>query len=254
MQKSIFDLTGKRVLVVGGAGEIGYAIAEAFLQFGALVVIVDKDSDTPAKARELNKTWSNCIGFTFDITDRKEVDESLKQAASFLNGPVEVLVNAAGIQRRYPSEIFPDNDWDEVISVNLTSVFLYSKKVSQDMINSGYGKIVNVSSIMSQFGGVNIPAYAASKGGVAQLTKAMSNDLSGRGIRINAISPGYINTSMNKAILEDSERTEKILNRTPLGRWGTPADLQGIAIFLASSASDFITGAVIPVDGGYSGM
>lgn len=254
MNKSIFDLTGKRALVVGGAGEIGHAIAEALLQFGALVVIVDKDIETPAKARELNEKWSNCFGFTADITDREEVDESLEQAVGFLKGHVEILVNAAGIQRRYPSEIFPDKDWDEVISVNLTSVFLYSKKVSQNMISNGYGKIINVSSIMSQFGGVNIPAYAASKGGVAQLTKAMSNDLAGRGIRINAISPGYIKTNMNNVILQDSERTEKIMMRTPVGRWGIPADLKGIAVFLASSSSDFVTGTVIPVDGGYSGM
>jgi 2-deoxy-D-gluconate 3-dehydrogenase len=254
MQKSLFDLTGKRAIVVGGAGEIGYAIAEALLEFGASVVIVDKDTDTPVKVRELNKIWPNCFGLIFDITDRDEIDESLVLAVGLLDGPVEVLVNAAGIQRRYPSEIFPEKDWDEVISVNLTSVFLYSKKVSQDMIRNGYGKIINVSSIMSQFGGVNIPAYAASKGGVSQLTKAMSNDLSGRGIRINAISPGYISTSMNQAILQNSERTASILKRTPVGRWGMPTDLQGIAVFLASNASDFITGAVIPVDGGYSGM
>jgi 2-deoxy-D-gluconate 3-dehydrogenase len=172
----------------------------------------------------------------------------------FLKGSVEILVNAAGIQRRHSSEIFPDLEWDEIISVNLTSVFLYSKKVSQDMISHGYGKIINVSSIMSQFGGINIPAYTASKGGVAQLTKAMSNDLAAKGIRINAISPGYINTNMNKALLQDSDRTAKILNRTPIGRWGTPSDLKGISVFLASSASDFLTGTIIPVDGGYSGM
>jgi 2-deoxy-D-gluconate 3-dehydrogenase len=254
MQSSIFDLTGKRALVVGGAGEIGYAIAEALLQFGASVVLVDKDPDTLNKAKDLNKKWTNCFGCIVDISDRDKIDESIRQTVMLLKGSVEILVNAAGIQRRHSSEIFPDLDWDEIISVNLTSVFLYSKKVSQDMISHGYGKIINVSSIMSQFGGINIPAYTASKGGVAQLTKAMSNDLAVKGIRINAIAPGYINTNMNAALLQDSDRTAKILNRTPIGRWGTPSDLKGISVFLASSASDFLTGTVIPVDGGYSGM
>jgi 2-deoxy-D-gluconate 3-dehydrogenase len=254
MQSSIFDLTGKRALVVGGAGEIGHAIAEALLQFGASVVLVDKDPDTLIKASLLNKKWTNCFGFIVDISDRDQIDESIRQAVMLLNGSVEILVNAAGIQRRHSSEIFPDLEWDEIISVNLTSVFLYSKKVSQDMIRHGYGKIINVSSIMSQFGGINIPAYTASKGGVAQLTKAMSNDLAAKGIRINAIAPGYIKTNMNKALSQDSDRTAKILNRTPIGRWGTPSDLKGISVFLASSASDFLTGTVIPVDGGYSGM
>ena len=250
----MFDLTGKRALVVGGAGEIGHAIAEALLQFGASVVLVDKDPSTFIKSRDLNEKWSNCFGFTVDICDRDQIDDSIKQSVNLLNGSIEILVNAAGIQRRHASEIFPDTDWDEVISVNLTSVFLYSKKVSKDMISNGYGKIINVSSIMSHFGGVNIPAYTASKGGVAQLTKAMSNDLAGKGLRINAISPGYIETNMNSAILEDSDRTSKILNRTPVGRWGAPTDLKGISVFLASSASDFVTGTVIPVDGGYSAM
>jgi|694.fasta_scaffold11752_11 2-deoxy-D-gluconate 3-dehydrogenase len=254
MQRSIFSLDGKRALVVGGAGEIGYAIAAALLEFGAYVVIADKDPDTLVKAAVLKKEWPNCFGCIVDISDREQIDDSIINSVNLLGGSIEILVNAAGIQRRNPSEIFPENDWDALISVNLTSVFLYSKKVSIGMISNGFGKIINVCSIMSQFGGVNIPGYSASKGGVAQLTKAMSNDLARKGICINAISPGYIKTDMNSAILGDSERTAKILDRTPIGRWGEPIDLKGISVFLASNASDFITGAVIPVDGGYSGM
>ena len=254
MNRTMFNLTGKRALVVGGAGEIGHAIAEALLEFGASVVIVDKDLDTLNKAEALNEKWSDCFGYSVDISDRDQIDESIGKAVQFLGGSVEILVNAAGIQRRNSSEIFSDVDWDEIITVNMTSVFLYSKKVSIDMILNGYGKIINVSSIMSQFGGINIPAYSASKGGVSQLTKAMSNDLASKGLRINAISPGYINTNMNRAILQDSDRNARVINRTPVGRWGTPTDLKGISVFLASSASDFVTGAVIPVDGGYSGM
>ena len=254
MVRSIFDLAGKRALVVGGAGDIGYAIAEGLLEFGASVVIVDIDPGTLLKAKDLNEKWSNCFGFIVDISDRDQVDESIVQSIKMLNGSVEILVNAAGIQRRHSSENFPDADWDQIISVNLTSVFLYSRNISRDMIRNGYGKIINISSIMSQFGGVNIPAYAASKGGVAQLTKSMSNDLASKGIRVNAISPGYIKTNMNSAILQNSDRTASILNRTPVARWGVPNDLKGISVFLASPASDFVTGTVIPVDGGYSGM
>lgn len=254
MRNSMFDLSGKRALVVGGAGEIGFAISEALLESGASVVIVDKSEDTKDKSRSLSTTWSNCYGYIADIGDRVQIDDSIEQATQLLQGSVEILVNAAGIQRRHSTEKFPDRDWDDIISVNLTSTFLYSKKISSGMIEKGYGKIINVSSIMSQFGGVNIPAYSASKGGVAQLTKAMSNDLAGKGLRINAISPGYIETEMNRAIIDDAVRNSKIMSRTPMGRWGTPNDLKGIAIFLASQASDFITGAVIPVDGGYSGM
>jgi 2-deoxy-D-gluconate 3-dehydrogenase len=250
----MFSLIGKRALIVGGAGEIGYAVAEALLEYGASVVIIDQDVDTLIKATALNEKWSNCFGYIVDVSDREQVNKSVDESVKLLGGSVQILVNAAGIQRRSPSEIFPDSDWDSIMSVNLTSVFLYSKKVSGDMLKNGYGKIINVSSIMSQFGGKNIPAYSASKGGVAQLTKAMSNDLAIKGICINAISPGYINTKMNSAILQDSERTAKIIDRTPMGRWGVPSDLKGISVFLASSASDFITGAVIPVDGGYSGM
>jgi 2-deoxy-D-gluconate 3-dehydrogenase len=254
MDESLFSLNGKRALVVGGAGEIGYAITEALLEFGASVVIVDVNEETLVKTKVLNQKWANCFGCIVDISDREQISESILNATILLDGTVDILVNAAGIQRRHPSELFPESDWDQIISVNLTAVFLYSKKVSLGMIKKGYGKIINVSSIMSQFGGINIPGYSASKGGVAQLTKAMSNDLAGRGLQINAIAPGYINTKLNNAILQDAERSSKILERTPLGRWGTPQDLKGIAIFLASSASDYVTGAVIPIDGGYSAM
>ena len=254
MENSIFDLHGRRALVVGGAGEIGFAITEALLEAGASVVIIDKNENTLSKSKAFSMKWSNCFGLIADVSDRSQIDSSIEKAVEFLNGSVEILVNSAGIQRRHPSEKFPNNDWDDVLSVNLTSTFLYSKKISSGMIENGYGKIINVSSIMSQFGGVNIPAYSASKGGVAQLTKAMSNDLAGKGLRINAISPGYIRTDLNRAIIDDPARNSKIVERTPIGRWGTPDDLKGIAIFLASHASDYITGAVIPVDGGYSGM
>lgn len=254
MQRKMFDLSEKRALIVGGAGEIGLSIAEAFLEYGAKVVVVDKDKETVSKIRSLNSKFSEAYGLEIDINNREEINNSIHKSRNLLNGSIEILVNAAGIQKRKSSEEFSADDWDEVLSVNLTSVFLYSKLVSKEMISNGYGKIINVASIMSQFGGINIPAYSASKGGVAQLTKAMSNDLASKGLRINAISPGYIDTKMNAAIYKDKERNSRIISRTPLGRWGKPDDLKGISVFLASEASDFITGTVIPVDGGYSSM
>jgi 2-deoxy-D-gluconate 3-dehydrogenase len=165
---------------------------------------------------------------------------------------VDILVNAAGIQRRAPSEQFSENDWDEVLSVNLTAGFLYSQQVAPGMIAQGRGKIIHVASIMSQFGGITIPAYAASKGGLAQLTKALSNDWAAHGICVNAIAPGYMNTQLNTALIADEKRSTEVLLRTPAKRWGVPADMKGVVVFLASSASDFVTGTVIAVDGGYS--
>lgn len=250
----MFDLSGKRAMVVGGAGDIGRAIAEGLLESGAQVVIVDKSANTESIAESMKSQFGNIFGYSADINDRAEIMDSVSKTVELLGGSIEILVNSAGIQRRYPSESFPEDAWDEVISVNLTSVFLFSKLVSKSMIDRGYGKIINICSIMSNFGGINIPAYAASKGGVAQLTKAMSNDLGPKGLRVNAISPGYIDTSLNEALIKNELRNSSIMNRTPIGRWGVPADLKGISVFLASSASDFITGAVIPVDGGYSAM
>ena len=168
------------------------------------------------------------------------------------DGDIDILVNAAGIQRRAPSEDFSEQDWDDVLSINLTAAFIYSQQVARGMIAKKRGKIIHVASIMSQFGGITIPAYAASKGGLAQLTKALSNDWAAKGICVNAIAPGYIDTQLNTALICDEKRSTEVLLRTPVRRWGVPEDMKGVVIFLASSASNFVTGAVIPVDGGYS--
>lgn len=245
-------LENKRCLVVGGAGSIGKAITDAFVEHGAKVVVVDLVSYPMVDKIESLPTQRKLYSIKGDITKKSQVEIIVNEATSKLSGHVEILVNAAGIQRRTVSESFTESDWNDVIAINLSSVFFYSQIVAQDMLKVGYGKIINISSIMSYFGGVTIPAYSASKGGVAQLTKAMSNDWAGRGIRVNAIAPGYIDSPMTESIINDKTRFEEIVARTPIGRWGTPEDLKGIAVFLASRESDFITGAVIPVDGGYS--
>ena len=247
-----FDLTGKRAIVVGGAGDLGLAILEGLLEAGASAVAIDISAKINKLAAPLREKGYVVHGLEVDIKNRIAIRQSVVDAVNLLGGNIDILVNAAGIQRRAPSEDFSEEDWDDVLSVNLTAAFLYSQQVAKGMISMGRGKIVNVSSIMSHFGGITIPAYAASKGGLAQLTKALSNDWAAKGICVNAIAPGYIDTQLNTALISDAKRSAEVLMRTPVKRWGVPADMKGVVIFLASSASDFVTGAVVPVDGGYS--
>ena len=248
----IFDLTGKRALVVGGAGDLGFSILEGLLEAGASAVAIDIAAKVNTLANPLREKGYVVHGLEVDIRNRIAIKQSVLDAVKLLGGDIDILVNAAGIQRRAPSEDFSEQDWDDVLSVNLTAAFLYSQQVAQGMISMGRGKIVNVSSIMSHFGGITIPAYAASKGGLAQLTKALSNDWAAKGICINAIAPGYIDTQLNTALISDAKRSAEVLMRTPVKRWGVPDDMKGLVIFLVSSGSDFVTGAIIPVDGGYS--
>jgi 2-deoxy-D-gluconate 3-dehydrogenase len=248
----IFSLNGKRALVVGGAGDLGSSIMEGLLEAGASVVAVDIDNNVTSIAQAFQQRGYSASSLQVDIRDRDAIKKSVSDAEALLDGSIDILVNAAGIQRRNPSELFSEKDWDDVISINLTATFIYCQQVALNMIPNGYGKIINVASIMSFFGGITIPAYAASKGGVAQLTKALSNDWASNGICVNAIAPGYIDTRLNTALINDSSRSSEVLLRTPMKRWGISSDLKGAAIFLCSPASDFISGVVLPVDGGYS--
>jgi 2-deoxy-D-gluconate 3-dehydrogenase len=248
----LFDLKGRRAIVVGGAGDMGLAILNGLLEAGASAVAIDIAEKIHSLAATLSEKGYRVHGIQVDIRDRSAIKRSVADAIQLLEGNIDILVNAAGIQRRASSEDFSEQDWDEVLSINLTAAFLYSQQVARGMISQKYGKIINISSIMSNFGGVTIPAYAASKGGISQLTKALSNDWAAKGICVNAIAPGYINTQLNTALISDAKRSAEVLQRTPLGRWGTPEDIKGVVIFLASSASDFVTGTIVAVDGGYS--
>ena len=248
----LFDLTGLRALVVGGSGDLGRAMLEGLLEAGARAVAVDIAPRVTDIETQLRAQGHDAYGLQVDIRDRDAIKKSVHDAGGLLGGSIDILVNAAGIQRRAPSENFTEQDWDEVLSVNLTAGFLYSQQVAHDMIAMRRGKIIHVASIMSQFGGITIPAYAASKGGLAQLTKALSNDWAAHGICVNAIAPGYMDTQLNTALIADDKRSTEVLLRTPARRWGVPSDMKGVTVFLASPASDFVTGAVIPVDGGYS--
>jgi 2-deoxy-D-gluconate 3-dehydrogenase len=168
-------------------------------------------------------------------------------------GGIDILVNNAGIQRRHPAVDFPLEDWDRVLELNLTAVFDLCQLAGRAMIAQGRGKIINVASLLSFTGGLTVPAYAAAKGGVAQLTKALANEWAGKGVNVNALAPGYMDTPLNTALKADPDRSRSILERIPAGRWGTPADLQGAVVFLASPASDYIHGAILVVDGGFLG-
>jgi 2-deoxy-D-gluconate 3-dehydrogenase len=241
---NLFNLENKRILVVGGSGGLGFSIVEAFYYYKAKIVVIDLIEN-----KELMK-FSELYFIKSDISIRNEIITSFTKALEFLGG-IDVLVNCAGIQRRNPSESFSLEDWDDVININLSSVFLFCKLAGIEMLKNKYGKIINISSIISFVGGTNIPAYASSKGGISQLTKALSNDWSSKGINVNAIAPGYFDTSLNKNLINKPERLEKILAHIPMGRWGSPDEIKGLAVFLASDSSSYITGSIIAIDGGY---
>ncbi|EAR15316.1 SDR family oxidoreductase [Robiginitalea biformata] len=247
----LFSLEGKKALVVGGAGDLGKAMVEALAQAGAQTVIIDFDERVFELCDKFRADGLQVDPIRADVSEISQVRESYKEALEKLGGTIDILVNSAGIQRRYPSEEFPEEEWSKVIAINLDATFYYCKYAANDMIKNGGGKIINIASLMSFLGGITIPAYAASKGGVAQLTKALSNDWAAKGICVNAIAPGYMDTQLNTALIADKKRTDEVMLRVPMKRWGDGEDLKGLTVFLSSAASDYITGCVIPVDGGY---
>ena len=248
-----FKLDNKKAIVVGGAGDLGKAMVEAISEAGAQTVVIDFDKRVFEMCEEFNKKGLNVSPIKADVSKLSEIKSSYETALEILGGTVDILINSAGIQRRYPSEDFPDEEWTKVISINLDATFYYCKYAGNTMLKNGGGKIINIASLMSFLGGITIPAYAASKGGVAQLTKALSNDWAAKGICVNGIAPGYMDTQLNTALINDKKRTEEVFNRVPMKRWGNGEDLKGLAVYLSSSASDYVTGCIIPVDGGYLG-
>lgn len=247
-----FDIKGKKAIVTGGTRGLGHGMAEGLLEEGCEVVIVGSSEGVHRVAEEFRSRGFACHGVQADLGSREQTLACFRSCMELLGGDLDILVNAHGIQRRHQPEDFPLSDWDDVISVNLSSVFVLCQEAGRVMLPKGRGKIINIASMISFFGGQTIPAYAASKGGIAQLTKALSNDWAGKGIQINAIAPGYMATDMNTALMDPANpRCQQITDRIPAHRWGTPDDMKGICVFLASPASDYITGAVIPVDGGY---
>ena len=250
---NIFDLTGKTAVVTGGGRGLGLGMARALCEAGARVVMIGSSKSVLSAAEKLRARGFEAYGLQGDLSRTEKLPQLFAQAVEPLGGRLDILVNNAGVQRRNKCEDFLINDWEAVLQVNLTAVFRLCQLAGRKMLEQGGGKIINLASMLSYFGGYTVPAYAASKGGVAQLTKALSNEWAGRGIQVNAIAPGYMATDMNEALIRDEGRSREILGRIPAGRWGTPEDMKGIVVFLASGASDYISGAVIPVDGGYLG-
>ncbi len=253
MPHVLFDITGRRAIVTGGTRGLGHGVAEGLLEAGAKVVIFGTSAKAESVAADFRARGFDCQGLKVNIASHEERVEGFSKAVELLGG-LDILVNAAGIQRRYPCEQFPLEDWNDVLEVNLTAPFELSQLAAKEFLKKDipYGKIINFASMLSFFGGYTVPAYAASKGGVTQFSKGMTNELAAKGININCIAPGYMDTEMNTALTDPSNpRFKEITGRIPAHRWGTPEDLKGTAIFLSSHASDYVNGAVIPVDGGY---
>jgi 2-deoxy-D-gluconate 3-dehydrogenase len=247
-----FRLDRKVALVTGASAGLGAAIAVALAEAGADVACHGNSRRPDAPCEAIARLGRRAAAVKGDLSDR-EVSRRLVNETERQLGPIDILVNNAGTIRRAPASDYSDADWEAVIEVNLSSVFRLSQEAGKRMIERGRGKIINIASLLSFQGGITVPAYAASKGGVAQLTKALANEWAARGVNVNAIAPGYMRTDNTLALQRDEVRNRQILERIPAARWGDPADVAGAAVFLSSSASDYVHGHVLVVDGGWLG-
>ncbi|MFC0203639.1 2-dehydro-3-deoxy-D-gluconate 5-dehydrogenase KduD [Novosphingobium soli] len=245
-----FDLTGKAALVTGANTGIGQAIAVALAEAGADVAVAGRSEPTETLAL-IAATGRKAVNIKADLSSVEPVGRVIDEAVAGL-GKVDILVNNAGIIRRDDLLQFSEEDWDAVIDTNLKTLFFLSQAAARGMVERGSGgKIINIASLLTFQGGIRVPSYAAAKSGVSGVTKAMANELAPRGVQVNAIAPGYITTNNTAALVADETRNRQILERIPTGRWGQPEDIAGAAVFLASPASDYVTGHVLAVDGGW---
>jgi 2-deoxy-D-gluconate 3-dehydrogenase len=248
----LFRLDGKVALVTGAAAGIGAAIAEALAEHGADVACHGNSRPADATAAAVKAQNRKGAAITGNLADRATPARLIAEVLERF-GRIDILINNAGMIHRKPAVEHSDEDWDAVLNVNLTSVFSLCKLAGKHLLEQGSGKIVNIASLLSFQGGVGVPAYTASKGGVAQLTKALANEWAPRGVNVNAIAPGYIETENTLALRQNPERFRQISERIPAGRWGTPRDIAGAAVFLCSRAGDYVHGHVLTVDGGWMG-
>ena len=252
--RELFDLTGKLAVVTGCTRGIGRAMAEALAQAGADIIGVS--ASLRADGSEVAQAVESCgRRFTAHPTDLGDLD-AVRVLAAYLarrDPPVDILVNNAGTIRRAPAAGHSDEDWAHVLTVDLSAPFHLSRAVGASMLGRGTGKIIFTASMLSFQGGINVVSYASAKSGVAGLTRALANEWAAYGVNVNAIAPGYIATDNTQALRDDPERSRNIVERIPAGRWGRPGDLAGVTVFLASPASDYVHGAIIPVDGGWLG-
>jgi 2-deoxy-D-gluconate 3-dehydrogenase len=246
-----FDLAGRTAVVTGCRRGIGLAMTEALARAGADIIGVSQSlephgSEAEATVRAHGRSFR---AIQTDLSDRAQVTSLCRELVDL--GPIDILVNNAGTIRRTPAAEHADADWDAVIEIDLSSQFVIARELGRDMLHRGYGKIIFTASLLSFQGGVFVPGYTAAKSAIAGLTRALSNEWVGHGVCVNAIAPGYIATDNTQALRADPVRSAAILDRIPAGRWGTPEDLAGAVVFLASPASDYVSGIVLPVDGGW---
>ena len=251
MALSLFDLSGKQALVTGGTQGIGFAIAKGLGEAGASLIINGRNEEKLTHCvQQLREAGIEAEPALFDVTDAESVKSGITAIENTI-GPIDILVNNAGIIRRAPAEDLAEEDWNAVILTNLTAPFMVSKYVGRQMIGRKRGKIINICSLMSELGRDTVTAYAAAKGGIKMLTRNLATEWAPHNIQVNGIGPGYIATPINTSYREaGNPLNDYIISRTPAGRWGTPDDLIGAAVFLASGASDFVSGQIIYVDGG----
>ena len=247
----LFNLDGKAAFVTGADKGLGQGLVFALAEAGADIIGLSRsDSGETAKAVQALGRKYHAINGDLQATNAEDLHKMIDEAAKQF-GRLDILVNNAGTIRRGPALDFSETDWDDVMQVNLKSAFFLSQAAARMMAKNGGGKIINIASLISVIGGMNVPAYAAAKGGVVQLTKALSNQWAGRGVNVNAVVPGFIHTDLTEDLVNDPGEGASLLARIPVSRWGVPDDLKGIAVFLASNASNYVSGTVIPVDGGF---
>jgi len=247
---NLFDLTGKKAIVTGASRGLGRGLAEGLHDAGAEVAILDISDEVFETAEKMSNKGAKVHAIKGDLSDRTQIPDLFNQSVKAL-GTIDILVNNAGIQRVYKSEEFPLDVWDQVLQINLSTVFQLCQLAGKVMLEKGSGKIINIASMNYFVTAQKIIAYVASKAAVGQITKALSNEWGGMGINVNAIAPGYFDTTLTSFIHHDTERKKLIESRIPMKRWGNPNDLKGAVVFLASEAAAYVNGVVLPVDGGY---
>ncbi|MCY9017740.1 glucose 1-dehydrogenase [Priestia megaterium] len=252
MTVDLFSLDGKVAAITGATRGIGRSMAIALAEAGSDIALLQRSKEFLGVKEEIERLGRKCFIVNCDLENASEVSEAISSVVGHF-GKLDILVNNAGIQRRSPAVEFAEENWDAVMNVNLKTVWLLCQQAGRQMLKQGSGKIINMASLLSYQGGITVPAYAAAKGGVAQLTKALSNEWAAKGINVNGIVPGYIATDMNEALINDETRSRQIIERIPAGRWGQADDFKGAVVFLASDASAYIHGHLLAVDGGWLG-
>jgi 2-deoxy-D-gluconate 3-dehydrogenase len=251
--EKMFKLTGKKAIVTGAAQGLGYAMAKGLHDEGVELVIMDISETAIGVAENMSARGSKVNAVKVNLLDRQDLHAGFEKALEYLGGEIDILVNNAGIHDPKPSLDLEMESWDRILEVNITAVFQLSRLAGKKMIEKGSGKIINIASVLSFIGGYNAAAYSTTKGAVAQLTKSLSNEWASQGVNVNAIAPGYYETNLNTFIMQDEKRFASLIARIPAGRFGKPEELVGALHFLSSSASDYVNGILLPVDGGFLG-